>query len=289
MRHTYKREFVDAGVDWITVTAREPEKVDRMRSFAYGLIETELGIGNFGRPWYQSGYVGVACGHVQFGDRADGCILRLGSHVAKNYWMRILEFSDNVTRLDVQCTVRSEERPAVVVHKHYREIQRSRRKFKRAPRLSRICDDDGGYTVYSGRRCSNVMGRIYDKESESKLDHLQNCVRYEVQFNGKRARWVAQVLNSKSYDLVDVARTVLEFFRDRGCSLRSLFELLTLSVSIDTSQPAESKTDLTRKLEWLLHSVRPSVRHLVTLGFRARVLGVLGLLDVPDGPQFSSA
>lgn len=277
MKQKLEGVFRDAGVDWITVTAKDPAKVEQLRSFAYSMLENQLGIGNFGRPWFQSGYVGVACGHVQFGDRQDGCILRLGGHIANAYWMRVVPMADNVTRIDLQTTFQSEEQPATVVHRHYKEIQRKRRLFKRAPRLSRICDDDGGYTVYTGRRCSNVMGRIYDKESESGMSEYERCIRYEVQYNGKRAKWVAKALASCQSSASDVARSVLEFFLERGASLRKLLEKLSSAVSLETSCPAERPTDVVRKLEWLLRSVRPSVRHLVTLGFRARVYGVLGL------------
>lgn len=288
MNKTEQIEFVDAGVDWITVTAKEPRKVDALRKQAYTLIDSELRRGMFGGPWFQSGYVGVACGHVQYGERQDGCILRLGGSVAKTYWRFLLQNADNVTRIDMQVTVRSKQKPALVVHNHYRQIQRSRRLFKRAPRLSRICDDDGGYTVYTGRRSSNVMGRIYDKESESKMDQYKGCVRYEVQFNGRRARWVAHTTNSGSYDLADISRAVLEFFRTRGALIRRLLEFVSSSLFIKTSQPPEKPTDITRKLEWLLHSVKPSVRHLIELGLRERVLAVLGINIGPGGPCTAS-
>lgn len=281
--------FVDGGVDWITVTAKEPAKVERLRSFAYAMIDTQLGAGFFGRPWFQSGYVGVACGHVQFGDRQDGCILRLGGYVAKGYWMRVIEMCDNVTRIDLQTTFRAVEQPAVVVHRHYREVQRKRRLFKRAPRLSRICDDDGGYTMYTGRRCSNVMGRIYDKASESKRTEYEGCVRYEVQYNGKRARWVSKVLAQGLYASADIARSVLEFFAERGCSVKPLMDILSSAVSFDTSAPVEPVTDVKRKLEWLLRSVRPSVRHLVNLGLRAQVFAVLGVNEAYATECFSTA
>lgn len=289
MKPQNQLEFVDAGVDWITVTARQPEKVEALQALAYSLIEGQLGIGFFGRPWFQSGYVGVACGHVQYGTRGDGCILRLGSHVAKDYWMRVVELADNVTRIDLQVTIRRSLKPERVVHNHYRQIQRSRRLFKIAPRLSRICDDDGGYTVYTGRRSSNVMGRIYDKYSESKLDRYRGCVRYEVQFSGKRAKWVAMATLASHYGFREVARVVLEFFVSRGALLSLEVESVQSALSIETSEPYDGPTDVTKKLEWLLHSVRPSVRHLVSLGLREKVLGVLGFFEHGSLPLTSSA
>jgi len=277
LRRKIEGTFIDAGVDWITVTAKTPEKVERLRTFAYAMLDNQLGLGYFGRPWFQSGYVGVACGHVQFGDRADGCIIRLGGTLAKCYWMTVAEMGDNVTRIDLQATFRAEEEPRLLVHRHYKEIQRKRRLFKRAPRLSKIEDDDGGYTVYTGRRCSNVFGRIYDKASESKEKRFEKCVRYEVQFNGRRAKWVALATRRSLLAAEDIANNVLLFFQERGASLRSLLDTLSQCVSLDTSLPNEAPTDVVRKLEWLARSIRPSVRHLVSLGLRAKVTSILGL------------
>lgn len=282
-------DFIEAGIDWITITAKEPSKIERLRSFAYAMMEGELDRGMLGRPWYQSGYVGVACGHIQFGDRNDSAILRLGGHVAKSYWQRLIQFADNITRIDVQCTFRAEEKPAVVVHRHYQEIQRKRRPLKRAPSLSRITNADGGYTVYSGRRCSNVMGRIYDKASESGLDHYKNCVRYEVQFNGKRARWVAQAIASSSLSLNQIAQLVLEFFGSRGASIGRLLDKLSSSLLFKTSPPFDGPTDIARKLDWLLRSVRPSIRLLVNLGLRERVLCLLGFDEASSSNLLSTA
>ena len=287
MRQKLNGEFVDIGIDWITVTAQDPAKIERLRSMAYSLIECQLGEGNFGRPWYQSGYQGVLCGHIQYGERDDGAILRLGSHLAKDYWMRLLEMSDNITRLDLQVTVRTTLEPSSVVHRHYREIQRHRRPFRKPPRLSRICDADGGYTLYTGRKCSDVMGRIYDKESESKLKHYAGCVRYEVQFGGKRARLLANLISRCHSDLLSVARAVLMFFQTRGALVHNLLEKLSQSTSIDISAPPTPATDCSRKLEWLAKAVRPTIRVLINLGLRERMLSALGIGATVDGVAFA--
>lgn len=284
MKSKLSGEFQDGAVDWITVTARERETIDSMRSLAMSLLDNQHGLGNFGRPWFQSGYVGVACGHVQFGEREGSAILRLGGYMAKNYWRRAFEVCDNVTRIDLQTTVKTEEEPTRVIHRHYKELQRWRRPKKRAPKLARICEDQGGYTVYTGRRCSNVMGRIYDKAAQSKDKAHEGCVRYEVQFAGRRALLVASTLFAGVPTPVDIASAVLEFFTTRGALLRSLLEKLSHAVSIDTRAPAVGVTDAGRKLQWFVRSVAPSVRFLFSMGFREQVLCALGL-----NPAFTSA
>lgn len=277
MKQKLSGEFVDASVDWITVTAKQKDNMERLRSWAISAIENQHLIGFIARPWFQSGYQGIACGHVQYGEREGSVIVRLGGYMAKDNWMILVDFCDNVSRIDLQCTYKTEEEPDVVIHRHYKEVQRHRRLFKKAPKLTRLCDDDGGYTVYTGRRVSNVLGRIYNKGKESKEKRYTRCVRYEVQFNGKRAKWVALATLRSHYNSVDIGRAVLEFFRSRGVRCNPLLDKLSALVSIDTSGPKAIVTDIQRKLEWLVRSVGPTVRLLVSRGYRTEVFGVLGL------------
>ena len=284
MRKRILIEIREVGVDWITVTARDPEKVERLRTFVYSLLECEAGKGNLGKPWFQSGYVGLSCGHVQFGERDDGVIARLGGCVAKDYWMRLMELADNVSRFDLQATCKVSENVRELLDRHFRQIQRRRREMRRAPRLSRVMEDEGGYTIYTGRKISNVFGRIYDKFHESKQDYYRGCVRYEVQFNGKRAKWVSSVVRANRQGLREIALAVFEFFADRGCSCRRLLELLKDTVSIDTGCPPAKPSDVAIKLEWLFRSVRPTVILLNALGLSDTVHKTLGLtqdIEIP--------
>jgi len=284
VRTKLKAEFFEASVDWITVTTKTKGTTERLRDFAMSLIDNQNGLNFRGRSWFQSGFSGVMCGHVQYGERGDEGMLRLGGYMAHSYWLKARELSDNVTRFDLQVTMQYSHDPSRVVHKHYREMQAHRRGKLKAPRLSRVVDDDGGYTVYTGRRCSNVMGRIYDKESESKLERYARCVRYEVQFSGERARWVSTASASSDLESVTIARSVLEFMKVRGARVHRLLVLLSAVQSIDITCPTAGPTDLEKVLNWFKHSIAPSVRRYVDRGHLLDILKALSLLDHVASP-----
>lgn len=279
MRAKLKAQFFEASVDWITVTTKSKDRTERLREFAMSLIDNQHGLNFRGRAWFQSGFQGVVCGHVQYGERGDEGMLRLGGYMAHSYWIRARELADNVTRFDLQVTMQYSHEPARVVHKHYREMQVHRRGKLKAPRLSRVVDDDGGYTVYTGRRCSNVMGRIYDKASESKLERYERCVRYEVQFSGERAKWVATASAASQLESTTIARSVLEFMKLRGARVGRLLVLLSAVQSIDITCPTAAASDLEKVLTWFKHSVAPSVRRYVNRGYLEDILSALSLMD----------
>lgn len=280
MRPNLVGSLVSTGCDWITVTCKDPDSIERCKEIAFSLLVSEESMGNFARPWFQSGYEGLQCGHVQWGEREDGCIVRLGSIVASAHWKRLFLAADNCTRLDLQATFRLEGSVKTALRRHYSQIHRHRKLFKRAPRLRRVEDDDGGYTIYSGRRCSDVFGRAYDKGAESGEKQWENCARYEVQYNGERARRVAYSIVARSAELVDLAANVLQFFQHRGAVLRSLLDSLKSQVILMTSTCRAKATDAARVLRWLRHSVSPSVSRLVHHDFLQEVLFSLRLTNL---------
>lgn len=122
------------------------------------------------------------------------------------------------------------------------------------------------------------MGRIYDKGRESKLEQFWNCVRYEVEYKGAWAWSVGRELlahGSNSDDVSSesslVASRVAAFLQARHLALPRgwAFGL--------HSGVARSRTDAARRLEWLTHSVRPSIMLLVGMGKLEETLTALGL------------
>lgn len=277
MRAKLSGRLISAGIDYITVTARTKNALERLQEIAFALIEVELSQGAISKQWYQSGYVGFSVGHVQYGERYDGCIVRLGGPVAHAHWQRVYEAADNCSRLDTQATFRVTEDPAKVCERHYVELRRWRKNFKRAPKLSRITDDEGGYTVYSGRKVSDVMGRIYTKFAQSACKQFEQSVRYEVQFNHRRAKSVANAIIAGSLRIADIAFSTLEFFSERGAALRPLLEWLGKQTSIEVLNPRVLKSDCEKLLQWIGKQVRPSVRLLLARGLRREVSLALGI------------
>lgn len=254
--------FLTAGIDWFTGTAKSADAVERLRDAALSLAEVQIADGFFGRPWRQSGYEGFAVGHLQYGERDDGCCIRLGSHVAASHWHRCYEFCENVTRLDVQSTWRYPSDCGPVIQRHYAQMLRHAKQFKKAPALSMLCDSLGGRTVYSGRRASDNFGRIYDKGRESKEAQFDRCVRYEVELKGDRCKLLARDIQRVVPSHEALADITLKFFRKRGCLLDSLYTSLGRFTSLDDIHISAGPTDVQRSLRWLATSVGPTVRRL---------------------------
>lgn len=255
-------ELISAGVDWFTGTARSTEAVDSLRAVALGLAEVQLHDGFYGRPWRQSGYEGFAVGHVQYGERDDGCCIRLGSNVADAHWHRCFAFAENVTRLDVQSTWRFKSEVGPLIQKHYGEILRRNKRFKKAPAVSMLVDGTGGRTVYSGRRSSDCFGRIYDKGRESKSPSFDRCVRYEIELKGKRGKALSSDFFLRRVQPVAIAALTLEWFRRRGCFLRPLIEKLGAHQNVFYPECPAILADAERSLRWIEKSVFPTIERL---------------------------
>ena len=270
-------QLVSVGVDYLTVVGHSTESIDQMREIAFALMEVEISEGMFSRPLGFAGYEGFQVGSVYYGERADGCIVRVGGNLAAAHYQRLLKVSDNVTRIDLQSTCRLEGnvsrfiRGLFTTHKNYSN------KFKRAPKPSLFIGRDESCTMYSGSRQSDRYGRIYDKGLESGLSQFQNCVRFEVEFKGKRARRLAYSLGQRVIKFSELSASVWSFFSNRGVLIkfRSVF---SNSREILISSLSRARTpDCARVLEWLQRSVRPSVSRLLHGGLLGSVRFALGL------------
>lgn len=251
--------FVCCGIDWITVTQRPCEAMELLREQAFALAAAELSSGEFGRPWASLGYEGFSVGHVFYGERYDGCLFQLTSHVAASHWRRAYENSCNVTRLDIQATVRTTEDPYDVIRRHYKEMQKRNSKLRKPPKLRIVCDDPNAVTVYSGSPKSDARGCIYDKGRQSKEKAFENCARYEVRLRGDKAKAQASGCFRRGASAAQIALSSLAFFAGRGACVRSLTESIDNTASIDASWYPSSPSTLERKQAWLEKFIRPTV------------------------------
>lgn len=269
--------LLSAGCDWITVTQEPGEKMDQLREMSLGLADAEMHNGMFGRPWSASGYEGFSCGHLEYGERHDGCIVQLHSHLSHAHWLRFFALARNVSRIDVEVTTATEEDPAFRLRRHLRQLQRHNRKLKRGPQLSYMVSHTGGMTIYSGSPQSDVRLRIYDKERESNQSQWSKAVRFEAQFRRGSSLRMARNMSSARSPGQTGGAAVRRILQNRGGSCRTLNELLRGSVSFETLQDAPTLKDVDRVCGWLRKSVQPSVQRLLVYTERAVVLEALGL------------
>jgi len=270
-------ELVSIGVDYLTVVGHSKEAVESMRTIAFGLVEVELSAGAFSRPLGFAGYEGFQVGSVYYGERDDGCIVRIGGHLAAAHYHRLLEVADNVTRIDLQTTCRLDGNVSKFIRHQFAMHRRFSNRFKKAPMPSLFIGRDNSCTMYSGSRQSDRYGRIYDKGAESGLKQWQNCVRFEVEFKGKRARRIAHGLSEHLTDIFVLSRTVWSFFSVRGLLIKFESIFSTSREFLNSSVVRAKCLDVDRLLAWLNKSVRPSICRLQSRGFSERLRLALGL------------
>jgi len=277
MRQKLSGQPVCSGVDWITVTQRPGAEMEILRQQAYALAAVELSRGEFGRPWFASGYEGFSVGGVFYGERYDGCIFQLSGVVSAAHWQRAYEHCASVTRIDLQVTVCTREDPYVVLQRHWKELKRHAAKMQKPPKHRIIVDGSKAVTLYSGAPASARYGRIYDKGRESKQKAFQSCVRYELVLRGRKAKAVTCLLSRSRDSKLQIALRSLVFFQERGCSLRSIINLFGESTFLNVLKSPIVPSTLERKSEWIAKAVRPTVLQIEARIGRQKTLELVGL------------
>lgn len=267
------RPVVNAGIDYITLTAMQPSQAFVLSTKAHQLLRQEIAAGNMQRPWGMAGYEGWRAGPVQWGERVDGVITRLSGNAAATNWWELYQASDNVSRIDLQVTVRTDHDPTKEVMAEYRAVKKRWANRGDGPTITIWRSGAQGITVYLGKRSSRLMCRIYNKHAESGLDHWQGCVRYEVEFKSVAA--LSAIGSIVDHGIVhdNIVSRVHAIVRDRG-------GLCRWSVNNPSSAVVEAPkmaTDRDRQLQWLRVQVRPTVQSLLDQGLDDDVYASLGL------------
>lgn len=273
------------GVDWITATYKAGYSASMWSNLADRLLLSERARDNFVMRWSSLGYEGFRCGQVQLGTREDGAIIRLSGNCAAREWEFIADTCDNVPRLDLQVTVRDLREPNSRILKHLKQVKRRKRSVGRGPTLTLIRSDDGGCTLYIGKRSSCRMGRIYNKRAESGLDYYEGCVRYEVELKDGIGYGVAKWVRGCSSFQHAIATQVTSYFCERGITLPAAVAAISHMRYADIPRGPEKSSDVFAKLLWLSTQVRPTVERLTAAGHSAMVHEVLGLPYVAQSEE----
>jgi hypothetical protein len=276
--------LIESGIDWLTVTSGDKKRGKLLAQRAIKIARQEEQAGNEKRFWAQSGYQGFKVGGVQTGERHDGLIVRLSSHVAREHWKPIAALADNCSRIDLQVTLRNEQRAAQVIASEFKRVKRFREGNQRAPTLSMFQSSDGSSTLYIGKRVSEQFGRIYDKGKETGLSEYDNAVRYEVEIKGDRATQLGTWLSAHQNPDVEIEGMVWEFFAKRGCSLRlpesgrgHIAGDYEPKFNLDYQRLSRRLSDSEERLAWLSKVLRRTAQFLVTKGLGDQLLEGLGL------------
>lgn len=271
--HASEDVLVSIGVDYLTCTAVEPDGWQPLHRQASSLFRVQMDQGNEPRPWGMAGFKGFSCGSIAVGRRDQETIARLSSDSAALSWRSMVQHANNVSRIDLQVTVKTVEEVNDRLEKHRAEAEADAKKSGEKKVVRWIRDNRGGYTLYLGQRSSICFGRIYNKYEQSKIPQFERCARYEVQYHNKLARNIASSLESDHQTIPRIASYCSQFFAGRGVDLGLQCKAgATYSCS-------RSRSDAEKNLEWLARAVRPTVLRLIASGRGAETLKALGLVQ----------
>ena len=261
------------GCDYITATASSPDYAQRLHSLASALFRHQSLIGNEPKAWGMAGFKGWKCGSVQVGTRDKEVIVRLSSDAAYISWSSLMDHAENVSRMDLQATIRIPDDVTKRIDGYKRRARRDSASSGNRKRVRWVQEHHGGYTLYLGNRQSNVFGRIYDKHAESKMVQHKACIRFEAQYQDKMALYVARELHRVPSPIPHIASYLCQFFQSRAVGLELPYDA---GATYSCSRP---RSDAEKNLEWLQKSVRPCILRLIDSGLGEEVYRALGLID----------
>jgi len=269
-----KSTIIESQPDWLTVTHTGETALPVFRAWAKRCIAWEEVKANKQRNFSAFGYEGVACGRVRWGAREDSDMVQLSGDVAAKELNRAMDLATNVSRLDLAVTVRLEPDDGLTEDTAYHHFLQAPRGEGRKASGTLVRSSDGGATFYLGKRTSDVMLRLYNKEVESGDEHYKDCHRYELEIKGDQAILTATSLANA----VDVGAFCQEAVYD-WCAARGVTPVFDVQQPRRLEHGLKRRSDEDTKLEWLERSVRPTVSWLREFGQPNRVLRTLGYTD----------
>jgi DNA relaxase NicK len=267
--------LIDVGVDYLTLVSTTEKSTFLLSSKAELLLRSQRRQGSKIKGWSSFGYSGFQAQGIQFGGRHDGCIVRLSGELARDEWWSFYEVADKITRVDLQATVKVNISPHELVARHYKQAKRKWRGRRDGPTLTYIQDTNRGATLYVGKRSSDVMFRIYNKEVESGDPRYESCVRYEGEFKNVAGPWAIAPLCDGKLVAPAVCNCLNQMLSARGVVPWLPTGYIGLKI-----RPQKAPTDAERKLQWLEQSIRPTVNFLLDYYPREVILKALGLSDL---------
>jgi hypothetical protein len=277
MVETNPSEIIESGVDWFTGTSHGPKAGRKLYNSGMRLVSFEHRQGNEKKPWRFAGYDGWKSGGAQVGMRHDGSVVRLSGGFANEHWAEIFERCDNVSRLDLQVTVRMQKEVNREIARWFRQACKASRASSRGPTVSTFRTVDGGSTLYLGSRSSTNFGRIYDKGDESRLAHYAGCVRFERETKDVIALRLASSIYSAGDRPKFIADQVHRWLQNRGIGNPFAYHGSIFIKSLGRASDRE------KSLTWIARGVAPTVARLIEQGCLVQVLDALNLQQGKQG------
>lgn len=268
-------DVVDYGVDWITATATQGVGYQQFAEVGTKNIRREKLAGNTLHANSWQGYSGYQCGAVFIGELNGRMLIKVTSHLADEVFKDIVPHASNVSRIDLQITVRCQPPEPQLIEKARKHIINYIRAHNLPTQHRMIQDSKKGDTLYIGRRVSDRFARLYNKHTESGLEDYKNCYRFEGEYKRGVAHDTAMLLAEEN-DHSSVASELVESHFRRYGIVRS--QATSTRPVVRLRPPGDS--DATRVINWLRSGVSGSIQKLRAEGLLHEAIEALGLSDV---------
>ena len=202
---------LEVGIDYFTVTGSRGGTGGSLRAFGSHVVEELVHHGAKKTTYRSKGYNGATAEGAAYGSRYDGSILRLSGPTANEYWEQAFTLSENVTRMDLQVTVKPSIGAAGMLRRHWASLKKRGRSLGRQPQYKMVIGNDGPQTLMLGARSSDRYGRIYDKWLECGLPEYRGALRYELELKKDAAAKMAALLDCSVHQRPQIDAAVSEF------------------------------------------------------------------------------
>lgn len=261
------------GVDYLTATAYRNGDGRSFRDLGQHLLEQSALAGNDLRPYRERDYRGYQAGGVICGTRYDTHLIRLSSDEARDNWKEVYRRSTNVSRVDLQLTMRLAREYEPYIREQHAQAVSAKQGRGRRREVELRWNNVKGDTLYLGSRTSDVFARVYDKGRQEGWASPGLLIRQEIEYKRKVAKGVAEQLIQMESERIGIARFVSTYISRFGLQT-------TASEELNVQYARGRTTSIDAKRAWLHNAVRPSVARLVDAGMLREALDALGLSEL---------
>jgi DNA relaxase NicK len=224
-------------------------------------------------------------GRLRFGRRNGDALLQLSGNLADDYLDTLVPLAERISRIDIAVTARLPASDTLVAENHYAEacVWRDEHPTSALPTL--VVNGDGGATCYVGRRTSDRLLRVYNKEAEQLASgdvdgsaHYLHCWRYELESKGTAAAPLAAAL-VRAADRPDFIQQSVHNY----CELHGLGPIFPGRGKRLLLPGFRRRSDTESRLAWFRGAVAPAILRMTGEVDRADILEALGLGGSPEG------
>jgi hypothetical protein len=262
----YTTELVGVGCDWITATAKDEPNRSSLLRLGVNLMMEDAAKGNKVGPYKMARFVGGHSKYVGVGEWEGRVLVAVAGRAALDTWPMVAELAQNVSRIDLQVSVRQHPYDRQLAIRTWMESTAARDIEGKPAQFDLYARKGEGSTLYIGDGSSRYLARLYERYPKTREAHDLGVWRYEVEAKRERAAQAAEMLRVA----VDPAETCYAYVHQHFAK-RGVLPIFPPGISLDIPPLPREQTDDDKSLRWLGKSVRPVLQRLDRHGLRDRM------------------